>query len=55
MAETGSILSGVWQEEHIRTNATDYTWVELTTLQMPVRVAVCTTTSTIRMCDWCLH
>ena len=34
--KTGSVLSGVWKEEHIRSNATDHTWVPLTNLQMKV-------------------
>ena len=34
---TGSLLSGVWKEVKVKTNATDHTWQPQTVLQAEVR------------------
>jgi hypothetical protein len=36
MKNTGNVFSGVWEEEHIRTNASSHAWIPLTQLQMEV-------------------
>jgi hypothetical protein len=37
---TGNVFSGVWEEEHIRTNASSHAWIALTELQMEVQLTL---------------
>ena len=36
MKDSGNVFSGVWEEEHIRTNASSHPWIPIIQLQMEV-------------------